>query len=199
MLDVGTTAKWLKALWQPVTQSLSELPQDANEGLQAANEELMLTQEELQATNEELETNNEELQATNEELQTTNDELSSRTLELQEMTRQYRTEHLQLNALLERFPYYVMVLNAEDLTVHAVNPAYRQLLGERDVQPLQVDDLIKMLRTAVRESITLNTDPIVASVNGTHADTRFIHTIVPVSDAGSANVSRLFLYSEKVD
>lgn len=182
--------------------------QDANEELQAANEELMLTQEELQATNEELETNKEELQATNEELQTTNDELSARTLELQEMTRQYRTEQLQLNALLERFPYYVMVLNAEDLTVHAVNPAYQQLFGEREIQALpvsdlfdgrQVDDLIKLLRTAVRESITLKTDPIVASVNGTHADTRFIHTIIPISDAGSASVSRVFLYSEKVD
>lgn len=117
--------------------------QDANEELQAANEELMLTQEELQATNEEfeatneelqatneeLETNNEELQATNEELQTTNDELTARTVELQELTKQHRMEQLQLSSLLERFPHYVMVLDAEDLTVQAVNPAYKQLLG----------------------------------------------------------------------
>jgi two-component system CheB/CheR fusion protein len=110
--------------------------QDANEELQAANEELMLTQEELQATNEEfeatneelqatneeLETNNEELQATNEELQTTNDELTARTMELQEITKQLRLEQLQLTALLERFPHFMMVLNAEDLTVQAINP-----------------------------------------------------------------------------
>jgi len=198
--------------------------QDANEELQAANEELMLTQEELQATNEEfeatneelqatneeLETNNEELQATNEELQTTNDELTARTVELQELTKQHRVEQLQLAALLERFPHYIMVLTAEDLTIQAINPAYKQLLGERNVQGLplsevfsgkHLDDLIKTLKTAVRESQTLNTGPIVASVDGDHhsASTRFIHTVVPISDASGANVTRLFLYSERVE
>ena len=118
--------------------------QDANEELQAANEELMLTQEELQATNEEfeatneelqatneeLETNNEELQATNEELQTTNDELTARTAELQELAEADTvSNNCSFRTLLERFPYYVMVLNADDLTIHAVNPAYKQLLG----------------------------------------------------------------------
>ena len=117
--------------------------QDANEELQAANEELMLTQEELQATNEEfeatneelqatneeLETNNEELQATNEELQTTNDELTARTAELQEFTKQHKFEQLQLSALLERFPHYVMVLDAHDLTIQTINPGYTELLG----------------------------------------------------------------------
>jgi two-component system, chemotaxis family, CheB/CheR fusion protein len=117
--------------------------QDANEELQAANEELMLTQEELQATNEEfeatneelqatneeLETNNEELQATNEELQTTNEELSFRTTELQKITRDYRIEQLQLSVLLERFPHYVMVLDADDFTIQAVNPAYKELFA----------------------------------------------------------------------
>ena len=111
--------------------------QDANEELQAANEELMLTQEELQATNEEfeatneelqatneeLETNNEELQATNEELQTTNDEMTARTVELHELTTQHQFQHLQLSSVLERFPHYVMVLNAEDLTIQGINPA----------------------------------------------------------------------------
>src|SRR6185295_5865545 len=101
--------------------------QDANEELQAANEELMLTQEELQATNEEfestneelqatneeLETNNEELQATNEELQTTNDELTARTVELQELAKQHRVEQLQIASLLERYPHFIMVLNAD--------------------------------------------------------------------------------------
>src|SRR5215467_15476072 len=96
-------------------------------------EELQATNEEFEATNEELETNNEELQATNEELQTTNDELTARTVELQELTKQYRVEQLQLSTLLERFPHYVMVLNAEDLTVQAINPSYKQLLGNRDI------------------------------------------------------------------
>ncbi len=197
--------------------------QDANEELQAANEELMLTQEELQATNEEfeatneelqatneeLETNNEELQATNEELQTTNDELTARTLELQELTKQHRMEQLQLATVLERFPHYIMVLTADDLTIQAINPAYKQLIGERDVRRLplsevfsgkHVDDLIKTLRSAVRESQSLNTGPILASIDGEHVDgARFIHTVVPVSDASGANVTRLFLYSERVE
>jgi len=197
--------------------------QDANEELQAANEELMLTQEELQATNEEfeatneelqatneeLETNNEELQATNEELQTTNDELTARTVELQDLTRQHRVEQLQLATLLERFPHYIMVLNAEDLTIQALNPAYKQLLGTREVNGLpisevftgkHVDDLIKTLKTAVRESQALNTGPIVASVDGDENQNnhRFIHTVVPINDASGASVTRLFLYSERV-
>ena len=195
---------------------------DANEELQAANEELMLTQEELQATNEEfeatneelqatneeLETNNEELQATNEELQTTNDELTARTVELQELTKQHRVEQVQLSTLLERFPHYIMVLNADDLTIQAINPAYKQLIGERDVNGLpvselfsgkNVDDLIKALKTSVREAQALNTGPILASVDRHHDSSRFIHTVVPISDASGASVTRLFLYSEKVE
>jgi myosin heavy subunit len=198
--------------------------QDANEELQAANEELMLTQEELQATNEEfeatneelqatneeLETNNEELQATNEELQTTNDELTARTGELQELAKQYRLEQVQIATLLERFPYYVMVLGAEDLTIQAINPAYKGLVGSRDVNGLpiseifsgpQVDDLIKTLKTSARESQSINTGPIMASVNSDHRSTtiRFVHTVVPINDVSGENVIRLFLYSEKVD
>jgi two-component system, chemotaxis family, CheB/CheR fusion protein len=204
--------------------SMNKELQDANEELQAANEELMLTQEELQATNEEfeatneelqatneeLETNNEELQATNEELQTTNDELTARTIELQEMTKQHRLEQVQIATLLERFPHYVMVLNAEDLTIQAINPAYTTLLGNRDVSGLpisevfsgpQVDDLIKSLKTSVRESQSLNTGPILASVDGDHQATtiRFVHTVVPINDVSGESVVRLFLYSEKVD
>ena len=198
--------------------------QDANEELQAANEELMLTQEELQATNEEfeatneelqatneeLETNNEELQATNEELQTTNDELTARTVELQELAKQHRVEQLQIASLLERYPHFIMVLNAEDLTIQTVNPAYKQLLGTRDVNGLpmsevftgkDLDQLIKTLKTAVRESQALNTGPMFASVDGEHNPdaTRFNHTIVPITDASGANVMRLFLYSEKAE
>lgn len=195
--------------------------QDANEELQAANEELMLTQEELQATNEEfeatneelqatneeLETNNEELQATNEELQTTNDELTARTAELQELTKQHRMEQLQLASVPERYPYYIMVLHADDLTIQSINPNYK--LGGRDVKGLpmsevfsgkQVDHLLKALKTAARKSQTLNTGPILASVDGDNPDsTRFIHTVAPVSDASGSTVTRLFLYSEKAE
>jgi PAS domain-containing protein len=180
--------------------------QDANEEFQAANEELMLTQEELQATNEEfeatneelqatneeLETNNEELQATNEELQTTNDELTARTVELQELMKQHRLEQLQLAQLLERFPDYIVVVNAEDLTIQTVNPTYRQSLGSRDVTGLPVselfsgddiDQLIKMLKTAARKGQTVHTLPIKASVtNGEDGHSRMVHTAVPVSD-----------------
>ena len=196
--------------------------QDANEELQATNEELMLTQEELQATNEEfeatneelqatneeLETNNEELQATNEELQTTNDELSARTVELQELSKQHQIEQVQISAMLERFPHYVMVLNAEDLTIQSVNPAYKQLLGDRKVQGLpisyivsgeNVDDLIRALKTAVREVQSINTGPILASVDTDHdlTNTRFVHTVVPIMDASGSEVTRLFVCSER--
>jgi two-component system, chemotaxis family, CheB/CheR fusion protein len=196
--------------------------QDANEELQAANEELMLTQEELQATNEEfeatneelqatneeLETNNEELQATNEELQTTNDELTARTIELQELTRQYRMEQLQLSALLERFPHYAMVVNGEDLTVHAINPAYKQMLGSRNVLGLpinevfsgkDVEDLIKVLKKAAHEGQSVNTSPIHASVEGEQGGSRFVHTLVPITDVSGSSVSRVFIYSEKAE
>jgi len=195
--------------------------QDANEELQAANEELMLTQEELQATNEEfeatneelqatneeLETNNEELQATNEELQTTNDELTARTTELQELTKQHRVEQSQLSVLLERFPHYVMVLDAEDLSIHAVNPAYKQLLGNRAVLGLalteilsgpQVDDLLAAIRNAVSEGQSQTTGPILASVDSQSNSTHYVHTVVPISDASGTSVRRLFIYSEKV-
>jgi len=197
--------------------------QDANEELQAANEELMLTQEELQATNEEfeatneelqatneeLETNNEELQATNEELQTTNDELTARTIELQELTKHYRLDQFQLASVLERFPHYVMVLNPEDLRIQSINHAYRQLLGDRDVTGLamnevfggkQVESLIKAVKTAIRESQTIETGPILANIDGAldGDGAHFIHTVVPINDASESSVSRLFLYSEKV-
>ena len=196
--------------------------QDANEELQAANEELMLTQEELQATNEEfeatneelqatneeLETNNEELQATNEELQTTNDELTARTVELQEMTKQFHMEQLQLSELLERFPHYVMVLNAEDLTIQALNPAYKQLLGSRNVNNLpvsevfggrQVEELINILKTAAHEAQSHTTGPILASADSDHEGARYIHTVVPLADGTGSAINRLFIYSEKAE
>lgn len=195
--------------------------QDANEELQAANEELMLTQEELQATNEEfeatneelqatneeLETNNEELQATNEELQTTNDELTSRTAELQELARQNRIEQIQQSVLLERFPHYVMVLNAGNFTVLNVNPAYKQWLAGREVIGLPIGDvfagrdlgeLIELLRKVVREPQIIKTDPLLVSL-ADHEERQetFVHTIIPITDTDSTSVNRLFLYSEK--
>ena len=197
--------------------------QDANEELQAANEELMLTQEELQATNEEfeatneelqatneeLETNNEELQATNEELQTTNDELTSRTAELQDVTRQQKIEQLQVSVLLERFPHFVMVLNADNLAILAVNPAYKQLFSGREVIGLTVPDvftgsdldkLIELLHIASQQDQTVKSAPLHAGVKGNEdPDERLIHTVVPITDSNSALVNRLFLYSERAD
>ncbi|HEX5835618.1 MAG TPA: PAS domain-containing protein, partial [Pyrinomonadaceae bacterium] len=192
--------------------------QDANEELQATNEELMLTQEELQVTNEEFEatneelratneelTNNEELQAINEELQTTKDELSARTVELQEVMKQYRMEQLQLSQLLERFPHFVMVVNADDLTVQTINTSYKQLLGNRDVAGLpvtelfsgdEVDQLTRTLKKAVRERQTIYTQPIHAGV-ADGRNYRLVHTVVPISDETGNNVNRLFIYSEK--
>ena len=195
--------------------------QDANEELQAANEELMLTQEELQATNEEfeatneelqatneeLETNNEELQATNEELQTTNDELTARTNELQELMKQQRLEQFQLSQLLERFPHYVMIVNAEDLTIQTVNSVYTKLFDSRDIVGLplsevysgeDVDQLLKLLKRSVREVQALQTAPINATFVGANdLHSRLTHTIVPIPDETGANVKRLFIYSEK--
>ena len=197
--------------------------QDANEELQAANEELMLTQEELQATNEEfettneelqatneeLETNNEELQATNEELQTTNDELTARTLELQEYTRQHQEAQFHLSSLLERFPHYVMILDSGDFTIKTLNPGYKQLLGDRDVINLpisevfsgkDIEQLIDLLQKAASEGKAVTTPPMKAhlATDSDAAETRFIHTIVPITDFTSVDVNRLFIYSEKV-
>jgi two-component system CheB/CheR fusion protein len=194
--------------------------QDANEELQAANEELMLTQEELQATNEEfeatneelqatneeLETNNEELQATNEELQTTNDELTARTIELQETMKQHSREQIQLSKLLERFPAYVMIVNAADLTVQRVNPAYQQILAGREVVGLpiseifsshDVDHLIELLQRAVSDGQTVRTRAINATIADGDGNARMVHTAVPIPDDTGAAVDRLFVYSEK--
>ena len=195
--------------------------QDANEELQTANEELMLTQEELQATNEEfeatneelqatneeLETNNEELQATNEELQTTNDELSARTFELQDSGKQYRIEQLQLSSLLERFPHYVMVLNAADLKIQSINPGYKQLFGDRNVIGLpineafngkQLDLLMRLLKKVTQDGQAITSEPMRANADGT-GDGTFVHTVVPISDIATGNVDRLFIYSEKME
>ncbi len=103
-----------------------------------------------------------------------------------------------------------MVLNAEDLTIYAVNPAYKELLGTRDIINLpltavfsgkDIDQFIKVLRMAVRKGESVNTAPLGASIDGDNgADSRrFVHTIVPISDSTGANISRLFVYSERVE
>jgi two-component system CheB/CheR fusion protein len=196
--------------------------QDANEELQAANEELMLTQEELQATNEEfeatneelqatneeLETNNEELQATNEELQTMNDELTARTIELHHLTQQNTEEQFHLSELLERFPYYVMVVNTEGLTIQAINPGYAMLLGKRNVigQPVsqffQGRDLETLMETLNEVATTGNpttTPPLEVRAGdyGGRPDDLFIHSIVPIHNIDGREPHRLFIYTEK--
>jgi two-component system, chemotaxis family, CheB/CheR fusion protein len=195
--------------------------QDANEELQAANEELMLTQEELQATNEEfeatneelqatneeLETNNEELQATNEELQTTNDELTARTVELHHLTKESTEEQFQLSELLERFPYYVMVVNAEDLTIQAINPGYALLLGKREIIGLPLTeffsgkDLPKLtdaLREVAENGKPLTTPPMeVRALEYGATNDLFVHSIVPIHTNDGAKGNRLFIYTEK--
>ena len=196
--------------------------QDANEELQAANEELMLTQEELQATNEELEatneelqatneeleTNNEELQATNEELQTTNDELTARTIELHHLMREKGDEQYELSELLERFPYYVIVVKANDFTILAVNPGYALLLGKRNVigQPIteffsgdDLDALMRVMKDAVRNGKPMTTPPMAvrAVEYGDHAEDRYIHSVIPILHP-EGKTERLFIYTEKV-
>jgi two-component system, chemotaxis family, CheB/CheR fusion protein len=196
--------------------------QDANEELQAANEELMLTQEELQATNEEfeatneelqatneeLETNNEELQATNEELQTTNDELTARTTELHHLTRESTEEQFHLSELLERFPYYVMVVDVNDLTIQAINPGYALLLGKRDIIGLPLTEFfsgkdLHKLTDALRDVATngkaLTTAPMAvrAVEYGGETEDQFIHSIVPIHSSDDSTPERLFIYTEK--
>ena len=197
--------------------------QDANEELQAANEELMLTQEELQATNEEfeatneelqatneeLETNNEELQATNEELQTTNDELTARTIELHHLTRLNTEEQFHLSDLIERFPYYVMVVDVASLTIQAVNPGYAVLLGKLEVigQPLSeffsgsdLEELLDAVRPVVETGKPITTAPM--SVRGAeyggNPDDQFVHSIIPIHNVDDTRTQRLFIYTEKV-
>ena len=198
--------------------------QDTNEELQAANEELMLTQEELQATNEEfeatneelqatneeLETNNEELQATNEELQTTNDELTARTVELHHLTSENTEEQFHLSELLERFPYYVMVVEVNDLTIQAVNPGYAILLGKRDIIGMPVTEfftgkdlhkLIDALRSAAESGKPVITPAmsVNASDYGAKTGDKFIHSIVPIHNANGARPERLFIYTERFE
>ena len=101
-----------------------------------------------------------------------------------------------------------MILNAEDLTIQRVNPAYRQALGTRDVTGLplsevfsgpDLDHLMKQLKRAVREVQTVRTQPIRVFITDDDKHTgQMVHTAVPIQDEGDENVNRLFLYSEKL-
>jgi hypothetical protein len=100
-----------------------------------------------------------------------------------------------------------MVLDAEDLTVHAVNPAYKQLLGNRNVNGLpisdvfggeQVDELVEALKSTLEEAQSHTTGPIIASVNSGDS-ARYVHTVVPIADASGSSITRIFIYSERAE
>ena len=123
--------------------------------------------------------------------------------------KQHNLEQLQLAHLLERFPHYVMVLHAEDLTIQTVSPSYQQLLGHRDTKGRPVsevfsgsdlDQFMKLLRRATREKQTLQSSPLAAHVIGAEdSNSRLVHTIVPILDENGANIDRLFIYSDKAE
>jgi hypothetical protein len=102
-----------------------------------------------------------------------------------------------------------MVLNAEDLSIHAMNSAYQELLGGRNIIGLpftevfggkDTEELIRTLTVSAKNAKAVNTPPLVTSVGATDSDSRrFVHTIVSISDAsGSTIINRLFVYSEAV-
>lgn len=104
-----------------------------------------------------------------------------------------------------------MVLNAEDLTIHAVNPGYKELLmPDREVTGLPIteifrgrdlDDFVGLLKTAVREGQTINSGPMLATIGADEhrIENKLVHTIVPINDIGGSSVTRLFIYSERVE
>lgn len=74
--------------------------------------------------------------------------------------REKSEEQYHLSELLERFPYYVIVVNVKDFTILAVNPGYALLLGKRNVigQPLtemfsgdHLETLMGVLKEAAKE------------------------------------------------
>jgi hypothetical protein len=200
----NTEAVQLKKRLEAVEREQTEL---VNE-LGAANKRFADMNEELQATNEELETNNEELQATNEELQTTNDELTARTIELHHLMRENTEEQYHLSELLERFPYYVMVVDAKNFAILAINPGYAFLLGKRNVigQPLtefftgnDLDTLMGAVNEAARDSKPITTSPMAVRPveSRDHVEDRYIHSVIPILPP-HGKTERLFIYSEKV-
>lgn len=88
------------------------------------------------------------------------------------MTKQYRIEELQLSVLLERYPYYVMVLDAANLTIQTVNPGYRELFAGRDVNGWSIrevfvgkdlDKLVKLLKNVIEDGQSIKSGPLLVS------------------------------------
>ena len=124
------------------------------------------------------------------------------------LTRETTEEHFQLSELLERFPYYVMVVSTTDLTIQAVNPGYALLLGKRNVigQPLNEffagDDLEKLIWTVgevARTGKPITTEPMAvrAPEYGGESGDKYVHSVVPLHRADGAPAERLFIYTEK--
>ena len=125
------------------------------------------------------------------------------------LTRERTEEQFRLSELLERFPYYVMVVSSHDLTILAVNPGYALLLGKRDVigQPLteffsgvDLERLIEILGEAARSGKPMTTQPMTvkATEYGGYPDDLYIHSVIPIHQADGNLTDRLFIYSEKV-
>jgi two-component system CheB/CheR fusion protein len=181
---------------------------DTTEAVQMKRRQEAVQREQAELVGE-LSAANKELQDANEELQATNDELTVRTIELHQLTRQNTEEQFQLSKLLERFPYYVVVVDASDLTIQAVNPGYALLLGKRDVigQPLDqfftgadAEKLMETVREAGATGKPVTTGPLSvrAAEYGGQPDDQFIHSVVPFHNVDGAKPKRLFIYTEKV-
>ena len=92
-----------------------------------------------------------------------------------------------------------------------MNPAYKELLAaDHEVLGLpitevfrgkDIDDFVRLLRKAVREGQTINSSPLVASIGADehHIESGLVHTIVPINDISGSSVTRLFIYSERVE
>ncbi len=130
-------------------------------------------------------------------------------MELHHLMREKTDEQYQLSELLERFPYYVIVVNAGDFTILAVNPGYALLLGKHDVigQPLteffsgdDLDALMEVLQEAVKEGKPITTPPMAvrAVEYGENAQDLYIHSVIPIQPP-HGKTERLFIYTEKAE
>ncbi len=183
----------------------------AHEELQASIEEFETTNEELQATNEELETANEEAQAVNEELQTINEESIARNRELEELTDTLISERKRLSEIVERAPFYMMVLRGPELIIQAFSPRYAQFISNEQIQgqPLaEVADLLwvtgttvtNLSRQAYRQDIALTTHRLLMRVSdpdGRMVERDLILNLIPSHDL-AGRVQGLVLYATDI-
>jgi hypothetical protein len=98
-------------------------------------------------------------------------------------------------------------VKADDLTIQLVSPTYQTILAGRDVTGLplsevfsghDLDKLVNLLKTAVRNGQTIHSNAIEAVIpEACNGLTRMVHTAVPILDESGVNVNRLFIYSEK--